>query len=107
MTDELPITPHAAPSLNGDGELTYIGDDGRRYVVGLPPDSDEASLERVMVTLRDGNHLFSRIEELCHRWIEAVQNDDIDRPAALVLLLTTLETTLEEAYPEQPEGDLA
>ena len=106
MADELPITPHAAPTRNGDGQLTYVGDDGRRYVVGLPPDSDEASLERVMGTLRDGNALFSRIEELCHHWIEAVQNDDLDRPAALVLLLTTLETTLEEAYPEPSEGDL-
>jgi len=107
MADKLPITPHAAPSLNGDGQLTYSGDDGRRYVVGLPPDSDEASLERVMGSLRDSNHFFSRIEQLCHSWIEAVQNDDLDRRAALVLLLATLETTLEEAYPEQPEADLA
>lgn len=107
MADELPITPHAGPTLNGDGRLTYVGDDGRRYVVGLPPDGDEMSLERVMGTLRDGNALFSRIEALCHSWIEEVQSEDLDRRAALVLLLTTLETTLEEAYPEPPGSEPA
>jgi hypothetical protein len=35
MADELPITPHAAPSLNGDGQLTYIGNDGRRRCLQL------------------------------------------------------------------------
>jgi len=33
-----PITPHAAPIVDVDGNLTYIGDDGRRYVVAPPPE---------------------------------------------------------------------
>jgi hypothetical protein len=101
MAEEMPITPHAGPILNAEGQLTYVGDDGRRYVVGLPPDCDEARLERLMATLRGGNSLFQQIERLCHRWIGTVQGDDLDQRAALVLLLTTLETALEDVYPEQ------
>jgi pseudouridine-5'-monophosphatase len=32
-----PITPHAAPLRDGQGRLTYIGEDGRRYIVAAPP----------------------------------------------------------------------
>jgi hypothetical protein len=100
MAEDQPITPHAGPTLDAEGQLTYIGDDGRRYVVGLPPEADEASLERVMANLRQGNELFRRIEELCHQWIARVRSRDLDQRAALVLLLTTLETSLEDDYPE-------
>ena len=101
--DEHPITPHAGPVLDAQGNLTYIGDDGRRYVIGLPPEIDEASLERVMTTLRRGSGLFQEIERLCHRWVAAVSGPELDCRAALVLLLTTMETALEECYPE-PES---
>jgi hypothetical protein len=100
MADDQPITPHAGPVMDGNGQLTYVGDDGRRYVVGLPPQADEATLERVMVSLRRGNEVFRQIEELCHQWISRVQSEDLDQRAALVLLLTTLETSLEDDYPE-------
>ncbi|MFN5193967.1 MAG: hypothetical protein ACK5E6_06015 [Cyanobacteriota bacterium] len=33
-----PITPHATPAIDPQGRLTYIGEDGRRYVVADPPD---------------------------------------------------------------------
>ena len=99
MSDN-PVTPHAGPTLDGDGNLTYIGDDGRRYVVGLPPEIDEASVERVMTLLRGSSPLFQDIERLCHRWIQEVSSDELDARAALVLLLTTLETALEDVYPE-------
>jgi hypothetical protein len=36
MSDE-PITPHATPLRDAAGRLTYIGEDGRRYVVAAPP----------------------------------------------------------------------
>jgi hypothetical protein len=32
-----PITPHATPRHDAQGRLTYVGEDGRRYVVGAPP----------------------------------------------------------------------
>lgn len=95
-----PITPHATPVLDGQGQLTYVGDDGRRYVVGLPPEADEQSVERVMATLQAGGDLFQQIEGLCHRWIAAVSGPDLDARAALVLLITTLETALEDTYGE-------
>jgi hypothetical protein len=37
-----PVTPHAAPVHDAEGRLTYIGDDGRRYIVAEPPGSDES-----------------------------------------------------------------
>jgi hypothetical protein len=102
--DEQPITPHAGPRLDEQGNLTYIGDDGRRYVIGLPQEIDEASVERVMTTLRQGSALFQEIERLCHRWIAEVSGPEFDCRSALVLLLTTMETALEERYPDRDEG---
>jgi hypothetical protein len=96
-----PITPHAAPSLDAEGQLSYIGEDGRRYVVGLPPDIDPASLDRVMASLQRGASLFQQMESLARRWITQVSGPDLDGRAALVLLVTTLETSLEELFPEE------
>jgi hypothetical protein len=99
-----PITPHAGPTLDSEGQLTYVGADGRRYVVGLPHDADRDGdgdgIEQVMGDLRDGHELLERIEALCHQWIETVHSWDLDRRAALVLLLTTLETNLENTDPD-------
>jgi hypothetical protein len=43
--DDQPITPHAGPTVDAEGNLTYIGDDGRRYVVALPPERKGAEGE--------------------------------------------------------------
>ncbi|MCH9713923.1 MAG: hypothetical protein K0U63_05160 [Cyanobacteria bacterium] len=91
-----PITPHATPILDEEGRLTYVGDDGRRYVVELAHDLDEESVERVMAALRAGGGLFQEIEALCQRWIAAVSGGELEPRSALVLLLTTLETALED-----------
>lgn len=95
-----PITPHAAPVHDDQGRLTYIGDDGRRYVVGLPPDCDEARIEEVMDRLRAGSGLFQRIEQLSRQWLRQVSCGDLDAHEALTLLLTSLETALDD--PEEP-----
>lgn len=100
MEEEAPVTPLAAPSLDDQGVLSYVGMDGRRYVVGLPPEIDEARMEQVMTTLRGGGDLFLKIEAFCHRWIQQVSGPDLNQHDALVLLLTTLETALEDRYPE-------
>ena len=102
--EESPITPHAGPIIDRDGNLTYIGDDGRRYVVGPVPEGDEASVDRVMELLRSGNGLFNSIESLSRRWLETVSGTHLERRAALVLLLTTLETALEDSEEEFGEG---
>lgn len=95
------VTPHAAPSLDEEGQLSYTGEDGRRYVVGLPPDMDPDSLERVMSTLQRGGTLFHQIEALARHWIARVSGPDLDGRTALILLVTTLETSLEELFPEE------
>ena len=97
--DEQPITPHAGPVFDADGHLTYVGDDGRRYVVADLPDADERQVDRLMDRLRCGNALFSRLELLAREWLHQVSGSgaELDRRAALVLLLTTLETALEDA----------
>jgi hypothetical protein len=53
-----------------------------------------------MTTLRGGGDLFLQIEALCHRWVQQVSGPDLNQHDALVLLLTTLETALEDRYPE-------
>lgn len=37
---DVPITPYAPPRLDAQGRLTYLGEDGRRYVVASPPEVD-------------------------------------------------------------------
>ena len=34
-----PVIPHAAPILDAEGRLTYVGSDGLRYVVAEPPET--------------------------------------------------------------------
>jgi hypothetical protein len=53
-----------------------------------------------MATLQAGGDLFQQIEGLCHRWIAAVSGSDLDARAAVVLLINTLETALEDTYGE-------
>ena len=79
-----PITPHA-----------YIGDDGRRYVVAVQPETDGDSVDRVMDNLRDGDALFQQIQDLCENWIDQVTGLELERQAALALLLSTLEVALD------------
>jgi len=99
--DGQPITPHAGPIFDGDGNLTYVGDDGRRYVVAAMPYADECQVDQVMDRLRRGNALFNRLELLARQWLDQVSGAELDRRAALVLLLTTLETALEEVSPDE------
>ena len=65
--EEQPITPHAVPVFDAEGNLTYIGDDGRRYVVGPLPELDAAQVDQVMQRLLAGQALFSDLEALADR----------------------------------------
>ena len=98
--EDRPITPHAVPIFDADGNLTYVGDDGRRYVVGPLPETDEANVDLLMERLREGQALFSQIEQLSGQWLDHVSGSDLARHSALALLLTTLETFLSD-----PESD--
>lgn len=76
-----PITPHAAPVLDAAGNITYIGDDGRRYVVGLPAGPADPLLERIV--------------GLCELWLTQQCSSGLDPRHALVVLLTALDSALQ------------
>jgi hypothetical protein len=100
--EEQPITPHAGPAFDAEGNLTYVGDDGRRYIVAAMPDADAQQVDLLMERLRSGNALFSRLELMAREWLHQVSGADLDRRAALALLLTTLETALEDGEELEP-----
>lgn len=99
--DDQPITPHAVPVFDTEGNLTYTGDDGRRYVVGPLPELDEAHVDQVMQRLLAGQGLFSDLESLANQWLEQVCGPDLSRAAALALLLSSLEMALD---PDNDDG---
>jgi NaMN:DMB phosphoribosyltransferase len=101
--EEQPITPHAVPVFDAEGNLTYIGDDGRRYVVGPLPELDAAHVDQVMQRLLAGQALFADLEELAEQWLAQVCGPDLSRAAALSLLLSSLEMALGPA--EEPSAD--
>ena len=93
--EDQPITPHAVPVFDAEGNLTYIGDDGRRYVVGPLPELDEAHVDQVMQRLLAGQLLFSELESLASQWLDQVCGPDLTRGTALALLLSSLEMALD------------
>ena len=99
--DDQPITPHAVPVFDTEGNLTYTGDYGRRYVVGPLPELDEAHVDQVMQRLLAGQGLFSDLESLANQWLEQVCGPDLSRAAALALLLSSLEMALD---PDNDDG---
>ena len=101
--EEQPITPHAVPVFDAEGNLTYTGDDGRRYVVGPLPELEEANVEQVMQRLLAGQKLFAELEALGARWLDQVCGGDLSRSAALALLLSSLEMALDPGDDEAPE----
>jgi hypothetical protein len=101
--EEQPITPHAVPVFDAEGHLSYIGDDGRRYVVGPLPELDAAHVDQVMQRLLAGQELFADLEKLAERWLSHVCGPDLSRAAALSLLLSSLEMALGPA--DEPSTD--
>jgi hypothetical protein len=93
--EDQPITPHAVPVFDANGNLTYVGDDGRRYVVGPLPALEQAKVDQVMQRLRAGQSLFAELESLASQWLEQVCGPDLSRAAALALLLSSLDRALD------------
>ena len=93
---EEPITPSAGPTLDAQGRLTYIGEDGQRYVVLDALELDHQISLRVADALRDAGLLLDRIENLAQRWMDQVSAEALSREDALDLLLATLENELED-----------
>ena len=93
---EEPITPSAGPTLDAQGRLTYIGEDGQRYVVLDALELDHQISLRVADALRDAGLLLDQIENLAQRWMDQVSAEALSREDALDLLLATLENVLED-----------
>ena len=100
--EEQPITPHAVPVFDAEGNLSYVGDDGRRYVVGPLPALEEATVDQVMERLLGAQALFADLEDLCERWLQQVSGPELSRPAALALLLSSLEMAFDDGAEDPP-----
>ncbi len=95
MDEDAPITPITGPIIDAEGRLTYMGEDGRRYVVMDGDERDETSSAAVMEALRSAGALFEEIETLCQGWVDEVSDEALTRAEAVALLLATLETLLD------------
>ena len=95
MDEDAPITPITGPNIDAEGRLTYMGEDGRRYVVVDGDERDETSSAAVMEALRSAGALFEEIETLCQGWVDEVSDEALTRAEAVALLLATLETLLD------------
>jgi hypothetical protein len=100
-----PVTPLTGPTLDAEGRLTYIGEDGRRYVVVDGVELDAEGSARVMEALQSAGPLFQEIEALCHGWLECLSLAPLQREEAIALLLATLETVLEVAEDDDDVAD--
>ena len=96
-----PVTPLTGPVFDAEGRLTYMGVDGRRYVVVDGVDVDEHEAAQVMEVLQQSGEVFDDIELRCRHWLEMVEASPLNHEEALALLLATLETLL-EAKGDQP-----
>lgn len=103
MEEQQPITPLTGPVFDGDGRLTYMGVDGRRYVVDEGAELDEKEAAQVIEVLQQAGVVFEQIEADCRRWLDIVQGSPMNNEEALALLLATLETLLEEKDDDNAE----
>lgn len=103
MEEQQPITPLTGPVFDADGRLTYMGVDGRRYVVVEGAEFDEQEASQVIEVLQQAGGVFEQIEADCRRWLDIVQTSPLNNEEALALLLATLETLLEEKDDDNAE----
>ena len=95
MEEQQPITPLTGPVFDAEGRLTYMGVDGRRYVVKDGGEFDPDDAAQVMEALKRGGPVLEAIERSCRTWLEGLRDSALNDKEALALLLATLETVLE------------
>ncbi|WP_244282313.1 hypothetical protein [Synechococcus sp. UW140] len=103
MDEQKPITPLTGPVFDDEGRLTYMGVDGRRYVVVDGVDFDEQDAAKVMKVLQLAGGVFEEIEQHCRHWLQMVDDSPLSEEEALSLLLATLETVLERKQDDQQD----
>jgi len=104
MEEQQPITPLTGPVFDAEGRLTYMGVDGRRYVVVEAGDLDADDAAEVMEALKRAGPVFEAIEHSCRTWLQELRASPLSEEEALALLLATLETVLDPGSGPQP-GD--
>lgn len=98
-----PATPLTSPVLDDEGRLTYVGTDGRRYVV-LGPSEQEAQRQKALdLSLEPGHRVYEAIERQARIWLDQVCGAELERSEALAWLLQRLQSQLgHDDGPEPP-----
>ena len=104
MEEQPPMTPLTGPVLDGEGRLTYMGVDGRRYVVVEGDEIDANDAAQVMEALQQGGPVFEAIEQSCRTWLQIFRASPLNEEEALALLLARLETALDPRHDPEPEN---
>jgi hypothetical protein len=92
--DVPPATPLTSPVIDEQGRLTYMGTDGRRYVVLGPKDQEAYRKRNVQQALDQGARELQAMERHAQQWLDLVCGPHLQRAEALALLLQTLEASL-------------
>lgn len=92
--DVPPATPLTSPVIDEQGRLTYVGTDGRRYVVLGPRDQEAYRQRSLQQSLDQGTRQLDQIERESRIWLDLVCGPHLQRAEALALLLRTLEDSL-------------
>ena len=100
-----PATPLTSPVIDEQGRLTYVGTDGRRYVVLGPRDQEAYRQRSLQQSLDQGSRELREMERQARIWLDLVCGPQLQRAEALALLLRRLEDSLGgQESPEPPEA---
>ena len=101
-----PATPLTSPVLDADGRLTYVGTDGRRYVVLGPDDQAAQRQQALALSLEPGHRVLEAMEGQARIWLDLVCGPDLERVEALAWLLQRLRSRLTGGEgPEPPDAE--
>lgn len=89
-----PPLPLTSPVLDPQGRLTYVGSDGRRYVVLGPGDQEDHRRQVLEQRFDQGRRVFEQIDRQAHLWLDLVCAPDLPRAEAVALLLQRLDNSL-------------
>ena len=93
-SDVPPATPLTSPVIDEQGRLTYVGTDGRRYVVLGPRDQEAYRQRSLQQSLELGARELQEIERHARIWLDQVCGPSLQHAEALALLLRRLEESL-------------
>lgn len=89
-----PATPLTSPVLDDEGRLTYVGTDGRRYVVLGPSEQEVQRQNALELSLEPGHRVYEALERQTRIWLDQVCGAGLERSQALAWLLQRLQSRL-------------